>query len=51
LLIDAGVADGRIRSLSGNAERDLLIPDQPTAAANRRVSITLLRQVPETPRP
>ena len=50
LLIDAGVADGRIRSLTGNAERDLLIPDQPTAAANRRVSITLLRQVPETPR-
>lgn len=51
LLIDAGVADGRIRNLAGHAERDLLLPDQPTAAANRRVSITLIRQAPETPRP
>jgi len=51
LLIDAGVADNRIRNLAGHAERDLLIPEQPTAAANRRVSITLIRQAPETPRP
>jgi chemotaxis protein MotB len=51
LLIDAGVADSRIRNLTGHAERDLLIPEQPTAAANRRVSITLIRQAPETPRP
>jgi chemotaxis protein MotB len=51
LLIDAGVADTRIRNLAGHAERDLLLPDQPTAAANRRVSITLIRQAPETPRP
>jgi hypothetical protein len=30
---------------TGNADRDPLLPDQPTAAANRRVSIILLRQV------
>ena len=50
-LLDAGIADNRIKTLTGHAERDLLIPEQPTAAANRRVSITLLRQVSETPRP
>ena len=51
LLVDAGVADNRIRNLAGHAERDLLIPEQPTAAANRRVSITLISQAPGTPRP
>lgn len=50
LLIDAGVADNRIRNLAGHTERDLLIPERPTAAANQRVSITLIRQTPETPR-
>ena len=51
LLVDAGVADNRIRNLAGHAERDPLIPEEPTAAANRRVSITLIRQAPGTPRP
>ena len=51
LLVDAGIADNRIKSLAGHAERDLLIPEQPTAAANRRVSITLISQAPGTPRP
>jgi chemotaxis protein MotB len=51
LLVDAGVADNRIKSLAGHAERDLLIPEQPTAAANRRVSITLISQAPGIPRP
>ena len=50
LLVDAGIADNRIRNLAGHAERDLLIPEQPTAAANRRVSITLISQAPGTPR-
>jgi chemotaxis protein MotB len=44
LLAEAGLPDSRIRSVTGNAERDLLLPDQPNAAANRRVSITLLRE-------
>ena len=31
---------------ANDLQRDLLLPDQPNAAANRRVSITLLRQPP-----
>jgi hypothetical protein len=29
--------------VTGNAERDLLIPNDPLAAANRRISIVVLR--------
>jgi chemotaxis protein MotB len=43
LLAEAGLPDARIQSVSGQAERQPLLPDQPTAAANRRVAITLLR--------
>jgi len=46
-LVEGGIAEARIRSVAGHAERDPLVPDQPNAAANRRVSITLLRQQPE----
>ncbi|MFM2149714.1 MAG: hypothetical protein RLZZ187_2020 [Pseudomonadota bacterium] len=49
LLADAGLPEGRIRSVAGYAERQLLLPDQPNAAANRRVAITLLREAPQTP--
>ncbi|MCS6892226.1 MAG: flagellar motor protein MotB [Rhodovarius sp.] len=44
LLLEAGVAEGRIHSVSGVADRELHLPDAPLAAANRRVAITLLRQ-------
>ena len=47
LLVEAGLSESRIRSVSGHADRDPLLPDQPAAAANRRVSITLLRLAPE----
>lgn len=47
LLTEAGLPEGRIRSVSGHADRELLQPDAPAAAANRRVSITLLRQAPD----
>ncbi|MGG5888908.1 flagellar motor protein MotB [Falsiroseomonas sp. HC035] len=50
LLTEAGLPVARIRSVTGNAERDLLLPETPNAAANRRVSITLLRENPPTPR-
>jgi chemotaxis protein MotB len=43
LLVDAGLQETRIRSVTGNAERDLLIPNDPLAAANRRISIVVLR--------
>jgi chemotaxis protein MotB len=49
LLVDAGVAESRIRSVAGHAEREPLIADQPTAPGNRRVAITLLRQAPPPP--
>ena len=47
LLVEAGLSESRIRSVSGHADREPLLPDEPAAAANRRVSITLLRQAPE----
>ncbi|MCB4823418.1 flagellar motor protein MotB [Roseicella aerolata] len=46
LLLDAGIAEPRLQSVTGHAERLPLLPDQPMAAANRRVAITLLRSQP-----
>ena len=43
LLTEAGVADQRFRAVTGAADRDLHIPDNPQAAGNRRVAITMLR--------
>jgi chemotaxis protein MotB len=43
LLVDAGLAETRFRSVSGNADRDPLLPQDPTAAANRRIAIVVLR--------
>ncbi len=52
LLVDAGLQETRIRSVTGNAERDLAVPSDPLAAANRRIAIVVLRSVrplPEAP--
>jgi chemotaxis protein MotB len=49
LLVDAGLQETRIRSVTGNAERDLLIPNEPLAAANRRISIVVLRATRSPP--
>ena len=49
LLTDAGLPEARIRSVAGYAERQPLLPEAPTAAANRRVAITLLREAPVAP--
>lgn len=43
LLVDAGLPETRVRSVTGNADRDPLIVTDPLAAANRRISIVLLR--------
>jgi chemotaxis protein MotB len=51
LLAEAGLPEARIRSVAGYAERQPLIPENPSAAANRRVAITLLRQQPATDAP
>jgi chemotaxis protein MotB len=45
LLVDAGLQEARIRSVTGNAARDPLIPSDPLAAANRRIAIVVLRSV------
>ena len=52
LLIESGLQESRIRSVTGNAERDLAMPADPLAAANRRIAIVVLRSVrplPEAP--
>ena len=46
LLVEAGLPDGRIRNVSGNADRDPLIPGDPLAAGNRRIAIVVLRSTP-----
>jgi chemotaxis protein MotB len=51
IMVEGGIAEARLHSVTGHAARDLLLPDQPTAAANRRVAITVLRQLPESAAP
>ncbi len=51
LLQEAGIGDARLRGVTGMADREPLLPDQPNAAGNRRVAITLLRQAEAPPRP
>jgi chemotaxis protein MotB len=46
LLVDAGLQETRIRSVTGNAERDPLDPADPMAAVNRRIAIVVLRSAP-----
>jgi chemotaxis protein MotB len=46
LLTDAGLAETRIRTVTGHADRDPLLPGDPLAAANRRIAIVVLRDAP-----
>jgi chemotaxis protein MotB len=46
LLVESGLTDGRFESVTGHADRDLLLPADPLAAANRRVAIVVLRNHP-----
>ncbi|MBK1659884.1 flagellar motor protein MotB [Paracraurococcus ruber] len=46
LLLEAGIGEARLQSVAGHADRQPLLADQPGAAANRRVAITLLRSQP-----
>ena len=43
LLVEGGLPDGRFRSVTGNADKDPLLPADPLAAANRRIAILVLR--------
>ncbi|MBP0447858.1 OmpA family protein [Roseomonas sp. SSH11] len=42
LLVDAGVSEDRVRAVAGRADRELLVPQHPTDAANRRTSILVV---------
>ena len=44
-LVELGVPAARIARVAGLAETDPLVPEDPASARNRRISITLLRQV------
>jgi chemotaxis protein MotB len=46
LMTDAGLPDARIKDVTGHADRDLLLPNDPLAASNRRIAIVLLRTAP-----
>jgi chemotaxis protein MotB len=45
LLVESGMQEARVRSVTGNAARDLAVPNDPLAAANRRIAIVVLRSV------
>jgi chemotaxis protein MotB len=49
ILARAGVPDDRFSSVAGKADTEPLFPDDPTMPANRRVTITLLKEAPPTP--
>ena len=44
LLADGGLPEARFRSVTGNADKDPLLPADPLAAANRRIAILVLRE-------
>jgi chemotaxis protein MotB len=43
LLVEGGLPDSRLRSVTGLADRDPLLPADPLAPANRRIAILVLR--------
>jgi chemotaxis protein MotB len=49
LLVDGGFPETRVKSVTGNADRDPLLPADPLAAANRRIAILVLREAPVLP--
>jgi chemotaxis protein MotB len=49
LLVEAGLPQTRVRDVIGHADRDLLLPADPLAAANRRIAIMLIRNASGRP--
>ncbi len=49
ILEEEGVPDGHFSQVSGKADTEPLFPDDPYIAANRRVTITLMREEPPLP--
>ncbi len=48
-LLAAGLSPDRISYVTGKADQDPLLPDDPSNPRNRRISIVLLREHPEVP--
>jgi len=48
-LLETGLAEMRVRTVTGHADRDPLLPADPLAAANRRIAIVVLRTVQAAP--
>jgi chemotaxis protein MotB len=44
VLVNSGIPEDRISKVVGRADRDHLVPNEPTSPRNRRISIVLLRQ-------
>lgn len=49
ILANAGIPDNRFASVTGKADTEPMFPDNPYLPANRRVTITLLREAPPLP--
>lgn len=49
ILTAAGVSDDRIYEVSGKAGSEPLLPEDPNASVNRRISILLMREAPPVP--
>ena len=49
ILAAAGVPDDRFFAVLGKADTDPLFPDDPSMAANRRISILVIREAPLVP--
>ena len=49
ILTGAGVNPDRIYEVAGKANSEPLLPEDPNAAANRRISIVLMREAPPVP--
>jgi chemotaxis protein MotB len=49
LLTESGLPEARIRTVTGHADRDPLLPGDPLAAANRRIAIVVLREARQAP--
>jgi chemotaxis protein MotB len=49
ILEEEGLASNNIYEVAGKADTDPLFPDDPYIAANRRVTITLMREAPPVP--
>ena len=49
VLAGAGIPDNRFHSVVGRSDVEPLFPDDPSAAANRRITILLMREEPPLP--